>query len=103
MEELDEYETGSAKDEDDPPVEDPPGACSSKPSLVDRGKNLLNRRRRDAPIQGDVEHGEVEPVQTPKVLRVHGVYMNERRHFSIRVNNEGRMELFDVLKAQVVR
>jgi hypothetical protein len=29
--------------------------------------------------------------------------MNERRHFSIRVNNEGRMELFDVLKAQVVR
>lgn len=53
-------------------------------------------------IEGNVEHGETQAVERADTLRVHGIYMGDRRHFSIRLV-EGKMELFDVIKAQVIR
>lgn len=38
---------------------------------------------------------EVAPVKTGEVLRVHGIYMNERREFHIKTDKEGRLELWD--------
>lgn len=38
---------------------------------------------------------EDTPVSTDEVLRVHGIYMNQRRHFEIRVDHGGRLVLWD--------
>jgi hypothetical protein len=41
------------------------------------------------------EQVENAPVKTGEVLRVHGIYMSERREFTIRTDKEGRLELWD--------
>lgn len=38
---------------------------------------------------------EDTPVSTDEVLRVHGIYMNQRRHFEIRVDASGKLVLWD--------
>jgi hypothetical protein len=40
-------------------------------------------------------HIESVPVQTGTILRVHGIYMDRRRSFEIRVNDAGHLELYD--------
>lgn len=40
-------------------------------------------------------HIESVPVQTGTILRVHGIYMDRRRQFEIRVNSSGNLELYD--------
>jgi hypothetical protein len=36
---------------------------------------------------------ENRPICTGEVLRVHGIYMKERREFDIRVGDQGKLEL----------
>lgn len=38
---------------------------------------------------------EDTPVSTDEVLRVHGIYMNQRRHLEVRVDGMGRLVLWD--------
>ncbi len=95
-----------------------PGTTAPTPpsSLLDRGKTLFQRRRSAADAaadatsppghsttHADVAHGEPAPVQTARTLRVHGVYMQGRREFSVRTGKDGRMELWDKAKGEVVR
>jgi hypothetical protein len=52
-------------------------------------------------LSRELENGEWEdrvestPVSTDSVLRVHGIYMSERRHFEIRVDQGGKLLLWD--------
>ena len=44
---------------------------------------------------------EDTPVSTDEVLRVHGIYMNQRRHFEIRVDASGKLVLWDADEGKV--
>ncbi len=52
-------------------------------------------------IEDEIESGKVDdavetkPVSTDHVLRVHGIYMDKRREFEIRVGEGGRLDLWD--------
>ncbi len=90
-------------------IEDPPsgseqGTSRTSTQLRDLAKVTKNMfgRFKKGEIEGDVEHGETHAVERSDSLRVHGVYMGDRRHFSVRLV-DGKMELFDVVKAVVVR
>nr|ODN98591.1 hypothetical protein L204_02555 [Cryptococcus depauperatus CBS 7855] len=53
-------------------------------------------------LEKAIDSGEIDdrveniPIRTGEVLRVHGIYMKERRHFEIRVGDEGTLTLYDV-------
>lgn len=55
----------------------------------------------------DLEPGRADsrvehvPVRTGEVLRVHGIYMDRRRHFEIRVGEWGRLELWDAVEGKL--
>lgn len=44
---------------------------------------------------------EETPVSTDEILRVHGIYMSQRRHFEIRVDHTGRLVLWDAKEGKV--
>nr|ODN87277.1 hypothetical protein L203_03549 [Cryptococcus depauperatus CBS 7841] len=53
-------------------------------------------------LEKAIDSGEIDdrvensPIRTGEVLRVHGIYMKEKRHFEIRVGDEGTLTLYDV-------
>ncbi|ORX36364.1 hypothetical protein BD324DRAFT_628534 [Kockovaella imperatae] len=54
-----------------------------------------------AALEAELDAGKLDdrvehtPIRTGEVLRVHGVYMNVKREFDIRVGAEGKLELWD--------
>lgn len=52
-------------------------------------------------LEQELEQGKMDdrvenkPVKTGEGLRVHGVYMKERREFEIRTGEDGKLELWD--------
>lgn len=52
-------------------------------------------------LEQAIENGMVDdrientPIGTDEVLRVHGIYMGERREFDIRASVDGKLELWD--------
>jgi hypothetical protein len=52
-------------------------------------------------LEQAIEDGQVDdrventPIGTDEVLRVHGIYMGERREFEVRAGSEGKLELWD--------
>ena len=57
-------------------------------------------------LEKDIEEGKVDdrventPIKSDHVLRVHGIYMKERREFEIRTGSDGRLELWDAVSGQ---
>lgn len=57
-------------------------------------------------LEADIEAGKMDdqvehtPIRTGETLRVHGIYMKERREFEIRTGKEGRLELWNVQTGQ---
>lgn len=60
--------------------------------LSDSEAKELEQEIESGKIDDKVEH---TPIKTDHVLRVHGVYMSERRHFEIRTGSDGKLELWD--------
>lgn len=52
-------------------------------------------------LEQEIESGKIDdkvedrPVSSEDVLRVHGIFMKERREFDIRLNALGKLELWD--------
>ncbi|WVR04026.1 hypothetical protein IAU60_001025 [Kwoniella sp. DSM 27419] len=61
-----------------------------------------------AKLDEAIESGKVDElvehraVRSDEVLRVHGVYMSKRREFAVRIGDQGKLELWDVLEKKVV-
>ncbi|ODN80735.1 hypothetical protein L202_02895 [Cryptococcus amylolentus CBS 6039] len=59
-------------------------------------------------LEKEVEEGKLDdkventPVRTGEVLRAHGIYMKERRHFEIRVAEQGKLSLYDVAEKKYI-
>ena len=60
-------------------------------------------------LENDIEQGklddrvETQQVRTDAVLRVHGVYMKERREFEVRIGEEGKLELWNKITGKLWR
>lgn len=52
-------------------------------------------------LESELENGKLDdrvestPVRTDHVLRVHGIYMDRRREFEIRVGQDGKLAVYD--------
>jgi len=44
---------------------------------------------------------ESTPVSTDSILRVHGIYMSVRRHLEVRVDNVGKLVLWDAVEGKL--
>ena len=62
-------------------------------SLSEAEAKELEQAIEDGKADDQVEN---RPICTGEVLRVHGIYMKERREFDIRVGDQGKLELWDV-------
>jgi len=77
-----------------------PGASSSDNNSGGASLTPLSdaeARELEQAIESGRADDQVEnaPVKTGEVLRVHGIYMSERREFTIKTDKEGRLELWD--------
>lgn len=60
----------------------------------------------DSASLSDLEPGRADsrvehvPVRTGEILRVHGIYMDRRREFEVRVGEWGRLELWDAVEGK---
>ncbi|WRT65475.1 uncharacterized protein IL334_002418 [Kwoniella shivajii] len=55
-----------------------------------------------------IESGEVDdlienkPIKSGETLRVHGIYMNKRKEFEIRIGKDGKLELWDLKEKMII-
>ena len=76
----------------------PPGSTGiAQPSaslspLSDAEARELEQAIEDGQVDDRVEN---TPIGTDEVLRVHGIYMGERREFEVKAGPEGKLELWD--------
>lgn len=68
-----------------------PSSTATNPATTREAQNLSN----ELDAAHAESHIESVPVQTGVILRVHGIYMDRRRHFEIRTNAAGQLELWD--------
>ena len=66
--------------------------AQSLPPMTNAQGDMLEAELDSGKLDDRVEHSAI---RTGEVLRVHGIYMKERREFEIRVGSEGHMELWD--------
>ncbi|WVQ78703.1 hypothetical protein IAT38_000790 [Cryptococcus sp. DSM 104549] len=71
---------------------DPAQPSATLTPLSDDEAEKLEKEIEEGVIDDKVEN---KPVRTGAVLRVHGVYMNKRREFSVRTGDDGKLSLRD--------
>lgn len=69
-----------------------PDPAATLAPISDEEAAELEKELAEGKMDDRVEH---TPIRTGSVLRVHGVYMDKRRHFEIRVGKDGKMELYE--------
>ena len=58
-------------------------------------------------LEDDIESGKLDdtvenkPVRTGEILRVHRIFMDQRREFAVRVGSDSRLELWDAKEGKV--
>lgn len=75
-----------------PTTSDPATSNAALTPLTESEAKELEQELEEGRLDDRVE---TTPVKTGEVLRVHGIYMKERREFDIRTGSDGKLELWD--------